>query len=328
MNVRCVVTCVAVVLLAGCGQPAGPPKATVPLRLATYFWPGFYWIDVARDRGWFRAEGLDIDFVDSNADYVASLDAVVSGRLDFSGFTLFDLIRYNVNGSDLVMIVVTDQSAGADAVAARPGIARLSDLRGKRIGVPLGTYGEYILATLLQREGIPSSAYKLVDIQGERAAPELGAGSIDAAVTWEPFAGQAAAAVNGQRIWDSSQLPGISPGGLVTRRALLNQRGDDTQAIVRVWHRATRFIAEHPEEAYAIVARAQHQTTEDVRAFVALDTLVDLRANLVAMSYASGFDSLHGAARVIVDFLITQQRAARRLDSSQFLDARFLKALP
>src|SRR5712691_126502 len=58
--------------LLGCGRPHPAAPSHPPLRVAAYYWPGMYWIDIANDLGWFREAGLNVAIVDTNADYFAS----------------------------------------------------------------------------------------------------------------------------------------------------------------------------------------------------------------------------------------------------------------
>ena len=77
----------------------------------------------------------------------------MEGRIDVSSLTLFDVMLLNAKGADLVAIATTDQTAGADGIVAGPGLESVAALRGKRIGVGKGTYGEYMLAIVLARGG-------------------------------------------------------------------------------------------------------------------------------------------------------------------------------
>ena len=51
------------------------------------------------------------------------------------------------------------------------------------------------------------------------------------------------------------------------------------------------------------------------------------RENELAFSFAASFDSLHGVTRQINDFMIAKGITSRKLDSGQFLDGSFIRAL-
>lgn len=327
----CAFLCLAAVAGGGCrrGSASAPDSAPAPppLLIGAYYWPGSYWVDIANDRGWFREAGVDVRVVDTNADFFASLRDLAAGRLDICHPTLYDLILLHARGVDLLGVAVSDQSAGADGIVSIPSIGSIAGLRGHRIGVPKGTYSEYLLSVVLRSEGVSTDEVSLVDILAEAAAEALAAGRVDAVVTWEPELETARARVHGVRLWDSSITPGISPSIISTRRTVLRERRDDLQKVLAVWRRASALLDRHPDEAYALVARANHKTIDEVRSLALTDRRVGLRDNLAAFSFASGFESLHGSARVMTDFQFTRGLIAYRPDTADLLDPALLRTL-
>jgi NitT/TauT family transport system substrate-binding protein len=317
----------AALLLGGCDlkQPAAPARP--PLRIGAYYWAGCFWLDIANEKGWFKEAGLPVTVVNTNPDYFASFKDLVEGRLDVNDLTLFDVMLLNSKGADLIGIATTDQSAGADGIVARAGIDTLAALKGRRIGATRGTYVEYMLSIVLAREGLAMSDVTLVDMPGEKAHERLAAGVVDAVVTWEPALTEAVEKGHGHKLWDSTIIPGISPSLLTTRARVVRERPQDLQMLLGVWQRGTEFIQQHPDEAFAIVARVNKKTLAEVRQFAAVDPLLDRRANLVAFSYGAGFDSLHGSARMMNDFLLKEKLTSKPLDSIALLNDRFLKAM-
>jgi NitT/TauT family transport system substrate-binding protein len=317
----------ATLLLGGCDSKQAAAPARPPLRVGAYYWGGCFWVDIANEKGWFKEAGLAVTIVNTNPDYFASFKDLVEGRLDVNDLTLFDVMLLNSKGADLIGIATTDQSAGADGIVARAGIDTLAALKGRRIGATRGTYVEYMLSIVLAREGIAMSDVTLVDMPGEKAHERLAAGVVDAVVTWEPALTEAVEKGHGHKLWDSTIIPGISPSLLATRARVVRDRPEDLQKLLAVWQRGTEFIQQHPEEAFAIVARVNKKTLAEVRQFAAVDPVLDRRANLVAFSYGAGFDSLHGSARMMNDFLLKEKLAPKPLDSIALLNDHFLKAM-
>lgn len=314
--------------LGACSEQGAAPKpASAPLRIGAYYWPGTYWVDIADQKGWFKEAGLNVERVDTNADFFASLDQVVDGRLDVGGFTLFDLVLYNARGKHVVGFVAGDYSNGAEALVARPAVASVGALAGKKVALSKGTYLEYQWSVIERNAALKPGAVTLVDAPSEQAAATLKAGQADAVLSWEPFAGDALAAVQGRRLWDSSQMPGISPSLFAVRAELAATRGADLQTLVGVWQRATAFLKAQPEAAYAIVAAVNHKPVAEVRDFAAKDKILDLRDNLAAFEFAPGLESLHGSARQMNDFMLRTGMTRTRLDTATLLDSRYLRHL-
>lgn len=315
-------------LLAGC-EPASAPTAALgaPIRVGDSYWPGSYWVQIAQDLGWFKEVGLNVVLVDTNPDYVASLDDVAAGRLDIANFQIYELVRLAANGHDLVGFLSVDSSAGAEALIARPGIMSTRDLVGKRVGVARNSYLEYIWGIVAARAGLKPGTVRLLDVQAEKAVEAMANGTVDAVMTWEPFIVPTLAAVNGRKLFDTSQIPGILPLAYAARHDFVQQRRADVQAVVGVWHRTLLWMAAQPEAAHAIVARMNAKTPDEVRAFAQLVKLLNLRDNLAAFSFAPGFDSLHGSARQMNAFIMNSNAQAQRVDSARLLDSSFVRAL-
>ena len=121
---------------------------TSSLRVAYSDWPGWTAFEVGIQKGWFKEAGLEVEF--SWFDYLPSMEAFSAGKVDAVMVTNGDALVTGANGAKSKMILVTDYSNGNDKVIARPGIASIQDLKGKKVGLEL-TLVEHLL--LLQGLG-------------------------------------------------------------------------------------------------------------------------------------------------------------------------------
>jgi NitT/TauT family transport system substrate-binding protein len=319
----------ALVILCSCKPAArnAVSPAPPPIKVATQYSPGIFWLAIAGEKGWFKEAGLNVQLVDTNTDYLASVKDFTEGQFDVNALVLFDLLDSVVRGANLVGIIAVDYSAAADKLIARPGIEHLADLKGKKIAVPQKSYFGYVLETAIRREGLKLKDVQVVDVPPEKAPEALIHGEADAMLTFEPYATQGLVAVKGHNLFDASQVPGLSPTLIVFHRNFIEQRPSEVAAFVKVWERATTFIKEYPDEAFAIVASGNRKTPEEVRQFAQTDNILDLQDNELSFSFAAGLDSLYGAVRQMNDFMIAKGLTDKRLDSSQFLDSAFIRAL-
>jgi NitT/TauT family transport system substrate-binding protein len=314
-----------VAFAAGCGARDRDVQARPPIRLGSYEWPGSYWIDVAWDKGWFAAAGLEVERVDTNLRYFQSLDGVAAGELDGMGFSQFDLVRHVAAGHDLVGVAALDYSEGAEALIAGPGIHRMQDLRGKRVGLERGTYLEYLLDVAAERSNVDLRDIELVD--KAVMAEDLESHRVDAIFSWEPGLDELQDAVGGQRVFSTADFPGLTYNVLAFRREFVESRPDDVMKLLGVWRRTVAYIHEHPDEACAIVARLVGDPAPSVRKLMFEDRILDVSDNTRAFSYAAGSESLHGSWRRMNDFMLERGLVQRRVDSPVHLDARFVNAL-
>ena len=303
-----------------------PKTSGFPLRVVRAYRPGQFWVELAERQGWFQEAGLHVELAEPAPDD-AGFAALAAGTADAQAGALFDLIAARLHDADLVMIVNCDQSFGADGIVSRADIESVQGLRGKRIGVARGTAAEFLLSVVLQRRGLRLQDVAPVDLRGQALVDGFAYGDVDAVVAAEPLLTEVVRRGSGRRLFDTSELPGVAADGYAVRRELIERRAADAQAFVAVWHRAATFLREHPEEAFAILAEAYQKRPGAIQAFAQRFALPGLRENLTAFAYARGFESLHGAARHINAFLIQQGATDQELDSTEFLDAQFLRAL-
>tara|TARA_R110001592_G_scaffold341482_1_gene630616 strand:- start:8410 stop:9438 length:1029 start_codon:yes stop_codon:yes gene_type:complete len=299
----------------------------LPMKIAHNLWPGQYWRSLAQAKGWFKEADLNVELVSSQENYFSSLQAMVDGKLDNNNFSLYDMITFNLSGADLVMVAASDNSFGADAIIVNSTIQQIQDLKGKRIGLSKNTYLEYMLGVVLNRNRISMNEVELVDLPGEQMTDAFIKGTVDAIATWEPFISQVIEKGKGRKIFDTSEIPGISPAGIVFHRHFIEQRSNDVQAFINVWHKATHFIKQHPVEAYQIIAASYNTTPAQIEALSKMDKILNLQDNLIAYTYAAGIDSLHGNFQEMNKFMIRNQLTEKQLDSSEFLNDRFIQAL-
>jgi len=323
---------VAIGLALGACKPAAPQPgvaSSAPLiRVGANCWPGNYWIDIAHTQGWFKEAGLNVEWVDTNADFFASLHDLASGKLDLAVFSFYDFVSFNAQGKDLVGVIACDYSSGVDALVARRGIESVRGLAGKKLALPKGTYLESLFNRAAERAGLDPTTVTIVDVLLEKVHEEFIAGRADAMFAAEPFVSEGVAKGDGAIIFSTKEAVGIEGGIGTLRRQFVQERPADVQALLAVWNRTTEFIKTQPDEAFAIVATVNKKTLDEVKAFAANDKILDLRENRTAFTYAAGLDSLHGSLREISDYLVRRGLATKKVDSTEVLDDRFLRALP
>jgi len=310
------------------------PQAETPahcggkvIRVATTYWPGTYWVDVADRKGWFKEAGLNVQVIDTQSDYIGSFKDLVDGKLDTADLTFFDFALYNAQNKNLVGVLVTDYSCGAEAIIAKPGIESIRDLAGKKLALAKGTYLDYMWTIAAQRERLQTDTVSVADYPAEEANSALANGYVDAIATWEPFATDAQHTVNGKKLFSTAEVIGMNGGIQCFRREFIKNRPNDVQAILKVWRRASVYIQQHRDEAYAIIAANYQKNEDEVRQFTDCDKVLDLRDNEIAFSFAAGFDSLHGTLRQMNDFMLTRGITQNRIDTASLLDSSFLREL-
>ena len=103
------------------------------LKVGYSDWPGYTVLEVAKQKGWFKAEGLDLELV--WFDYLPSLDAFSAGKIDAVTAVATDAMVNGANGAKSKIIALLDYSDGSDAIVGKPGVNSIKDLKGQKVGV-------------------------------------------------------------------------------------------------------------------------------------------------------------------------------------------------
>ena len=258
--------CAAAAMTAGVATTALAEDVTyllpAPLSL-----PAFGPFVIAKQRGYFKAEGLNVTFqvgkggVDV-AKQVGAGNAVIGGGIGDTS------IIVRPNGVPVKAVAVLGGGALMQLVLDKDkGLTTVKDLKGKTVAAQLGAGASYFwLNYVLAQNGLKLSDIQAVDMKAGDAGAAFVAGKIDAAVTWEPWLSRAKDTPFGQILIASDKTPGIIVDSLGFKPDFLKRRGDDVKKIIAAWNEAVQFAAQSPKEADAIMAKFTNQKPEEFTA--------------------------------------------------------------
>ena len=245
--------------LASCA-PAPPP----PIRVAANPWPGYEFLFLADQLGFFREAGISIHFVETMA-LADTRRAFERGQVDvFAGTAVELLMSRELSDRKAQVVYVCDYSAGADVILARPPLASVSDLKGRRIGLEPATVNVALLNAALRKHNLRMEDVTIVPLAQNMMSAALARDEVDAVVAYPP-ASIAIETGGLQRVFDSSRTPGEIVDVIAADAELLRNRHADMTAFVRAYGKAQQYAAEHPDEAYAIMARRERLSVGDIR---------------------------------------------------------------
>jgi NitT/TauT family transport system substrate-binding protein len=302
---RKVLTCAALAMPFSAGLAAATPAAASPLRIGYSNWPGWLPWEVAKQKGWFKQAGIDVDM--EWFDYSASLDAFSAGKLDAVNCTNGDALVTEAGGGGGKgkMILLTDYSDGNDMIVGHPGITSLADLKGKKVGVEVGLVEHLLLLNGLKKHHIAESDVTLVNTKTDQTPQVLASGQVAAIGAWQPVSGLAMKQTPGARpIYTSADQPGLIYDVLYVTPQSLAEHHDDYVKLMRVWYRALAYIASPQTEpdAMKIMSGRVDLTPAALERFKAGTHLIGLAEAKKTFKQGAGFDSLYGSSHVADDF--------------------------
>lgn len=257
------------VLAGGCSVP--PPLT----RIGGILWIGYEPLFLARELSFFDADVIRLVEMPSNT---ANLMSLATGGLEAATLTLDEFLLAREGGLDVRAIMVFDDSAGADVIMCRPGIDRLEDLKGKRIGVEETAAGALMLAKTLEAAKLAPGDVIKNRITGDRHLRAYLAGEVDVLVTWEPYATQLQAQ-GARRLFDSSHFPGLIVDVLVARADALERLPDTFRQLLAGYFRALDYLRAFPDQAFRLMAPRMGVSPDEVRAAQQGIRFMDLAAN-------------------------------------------------
>lgn len=258
-------------LVLACGCNAPPPLT----RVGGILWIGYEPLFLARELGLFDADAIRLVEMPSNT---ANLMSLATGGLEAATLTLDEYLLAREGGLDLRAILVFDDSAGADVIMCRPGIDRLEDLKGKRIGVEDTAASALMLAKVLEAAELTPGDVIKMRITGDRQLRAYVAGEVDAMVTWEPFATQLQAQ-GARRLFDSTHFPGLIVDVLVARADALARSPESFRHLLAGYFRALDYLHAAPGDAFRRMAPRMGVSPDEVRMAQQGIHFMDLAAN-------------------------------------------------
>lgn len=181
------------------------------------------------------------------------LRAFRNKAIDVAALSLDEALVLRQSGIPIRIFLVTDTSDGADAILARPGIATVHDLAGKRIGVENSALGDYVLARALQIHGLKDSAIREVSLTVDEMEEFYAAGKVDAVVTFEPFKSRLIAG-GAREIFNSRQMPSEIVDVLVVRDDFAQENPNALRAVTTGWMAAADIINRRQPDAINEIA--------------------------------------------------------------------------
>jgi NitT/TauT family transport system substrate-binding protein len=205
---------------------------------------------IAESQNFFGSNGLQVTLKENYDSGATATAGMLKGEAEISAATDFLMARQILDKTSLATFACIDKYETTYVMwRTDSGFKTIQNLRGKRIGVPLQTIGEFYLGRTLELNGINLSQVTLVDVRSTDSEKALVNKEVDAVVTWEPFV----TSINEHLAEDVFALP-IQSGqlaywNLVSSPEWINSHAEIIKRLVMSLTQAENYMSSHEKEA-------------------------------------------------------------------------------
>jgi NitT/TauT family transport system substrate-binding protein len=250
------------ILAAATALPLLAAAQGTPVAVGISGWTGFAPLTLAKNAGIFAKNGLDVTI-----KKIPQKDrhlAIASGDIQCAATTVETWIVWNANGVATTQIFQMDKSYGADGMAVRADIAKIADLKGKKVAASApGTAPYFTLAWFLKRNGLSVKDVSVVNLEPQAAANAFVTGQdISAAMTYEPYLSTVRAKPESGRIIATTlDYPMIMDTFGCTPKFLADN-AKAAKALADSYFEAVAMISKEPRKSFEIMGADVKQTPE------------------------------------------------------------------
>jgi NitT/TauT family transport system substrate-binding protein len=233
-------------------QSPGPPEK-VSIAISTNLNPAL--VHIAQAKGFFREEGLDAT-IQLYTFGKAALEALLNGKADFATAADTPIMFAMMKDAKLSILATIQTSTKNEAVVARKdrGITSAADLKGRRVGVSLGTSGDYFFDSYLVLEGLARKDVDIIDLNPEEMTDSLVQGKVDAVATWNPLVTNLGTVLGDNGITLRNQSAYTGTFIIVSSQGFPEQRPEAVRRLLLALAKAESFVAASPVEAKQIMS--------------------------------------------------------------------------
>jgi len=246
---------IVIFMMFGC-EPA------TNIKIGVNSWPPCEVWYIAQSQGYF--DDLDVEIVRFSS-WSDNMAALYKGNTDVTHSTYFNSVYYSDKGRDGVILAPIDFIEGADGLVIKEDIKEISNLKGKKIGVEIGTDEHFLLSKALLLNGIELKDVVLTSIPSFSSYEDFINDEVDALFTYEPFLSIAAESGNGEIVFTTNELPNYMIDVLVVSKN--DEYSEAYNELMTAWYKSIEYIKENPREAYEIMAVNTDMNAEEFGVF-------------------------------------------------------------
>lgn len=202
---------------------------------------------VANATGMYNNAGIKVELHEYN-NGGDLMSAMASGDIDV-GYVGITPVLSSISKGVPVKVVAGAQREGSGIIASNSNIKTTADLKGKKVGIPgEASIQNMLLKYDLKKNGLSTSDLEIPSMKLSSINDAIKTGSLDAAITHEPFVSIATELNNASLVKKSGEIYPDHPCCVVAvSDKFINDHPDKVSKIVDIHKEATQKLISDPE---------------------------------------------------------------------------------
>lgn len=273
---------------------------------------------MAQQEGLFKKNGLDVELVHIPSSS-RGIQTILAGEIAFSFMDGANEVQADLKGANIALV------AGATnrqvfSLMARPQSKKISDLKGKKIGITrIGSSTHTSALFALGTAGLKPSDYQILPLmEVPNILTALMAGQVDAGVVSPPTNSRARKAGLNELMNLAKEGPEYVSVGVGTSRSYINANEDTVRRVVRSYAEGVYLFKTNKAMALKMIQNQLKVKDVDIQE----DTYNQFRQYLEYPPYVS-----RKAMEAVIADIAEKEPAARSAKPDDFIDMRFVAEL-
>lgn len=303
---------------------SGPGPARAETITVTHWGGQFYGAPyaVAIEKGFFRQHGVDVTGILTAAGGGTAVRNTLAGGIPFGEVSLAAAVQAINSGQKLIIVAAGTQSVADQLWVVRKDspLRGIKDLAGKKIAYTApGSVSNMIILMALKANGMTAQQVQLVpagDLGANISA--VSSGAVDAAFSDQLILAQNTELVRPVFYVRDVMSPRMMQTVLITTADYARAHPDTIKGLIAARREGLAYLAEHPDEAADITARAYNNPNTDL-------FRTHVRELLKENYWSDGRFDYEGMNHMVEGLQITGQLKGN-VDWSKLVDTSYLPA--
>ncbi len=289
-------------------------QSLTKMTIATGVDPAFSQFYVAKEGGLFEKAGLDVT-INTGPSGSAMVPFLVNNQVQAAyGSDLAGVINHQVD-QNIVAVADGTYLANWESVVTRD-IDSLEGLKGKKVGVAMGTGAEIFWRRLLAQRNLNPADYTLVNVEAPEMLAALERNDINGFAVWEPWPTRTLKAVKGSKVVATNAGVYNNINFIYMNRGWIEQNRATAEKFIKALCEANDIIEKDRPAAAKMVAKFLKMPVE-----LATELMPKLEFD---MQWAPrSLEAIRDSAQLLAD----QKKLKAPLDYNKYVYMDLLKAV-